>query len=85
MQRILGDDARRDAHVLSVSAIIEEQVFAKILLVALAEVALPARRRVDRHDAIASGLNPVTPIAHLGDAPRPVHSSNSAGGWIINA
>ena len=50
---VLGDDARRDANVLGIGAIVEEQIVAEVFLVARAEVALAAGRGVERDDAIA--------------------------------
>jgi hypothetical protein len=53
IKRILGHDARRDADVFGVSAVIEEQVFTKVFLFADAPEASPARRRIQRHHAHA--------------------------------
>ncbi len=53
MQRVLGDDARRDANEFRISAVVEEQIVAKVFLTALAKVALAAWRRVERHYAVA--------------------------------
>jgi hypothetical protein len=50
---VSGDDFGRDAYVFRVGAVIEEELFAEILLGALAKIAVTARRRIDRHDAIA--------------------------------
>jgi hypothetical protein len=52
MQGVFGDDARRNADELGVGAIIEEQVVAKILLSAFAEIALTAGGGVERDDAV---------------------------------
>ena len=53
LERIFGDDPRWNANELSVSAVVKEQVVAKILLPSLAKVALPAGRGVERHNTIA--------------------------------
>jgi len=52
---VLLDDARGDADVFGIGSVVEEQIFAEILLAALAEVALAAGRGVDGHDSIADG------------------------------
>ena len=57
-QRVLGDDARRNLDELGVGAVVEEQIVAKVLLPARAEVALAARRGVERHHAVARQQNP---------------------------
>ena len=53
MKRILGHDARGNADELGVSAVVEEQVVAEILLAARAKVALAAGRGIERHHAVA--------------------------------
>ncbi len=52
-ERVLGDDALGNADELGVSAVVEEQIVAEILLAAQAEIALAARRGVERDDAVA--------------------------------
>src|SRR5579862_2407257 len=52
-QKVLFDDPARDADVLGVGAIIEEQVFAKVRLPLLTEKAGAARRGIRRDDAHA--------------------------------
>ncbi len=47
------DDARRDANVLGIRAVVKEQIFAEIGLLVLTVEASPARRGVGRDDAIA--------------------------------
>ncbi len=48
-ERVLGHDAGRDADVLGVSAVVEEQVLAQVFLFADAPEAGSARRRIQRH------------------------------------
>jgi hypothetical protein len=52
-ERVLGDDAGGDADELGISAVVEEQVVAEILLPALAEIALAAGRRIESDNATA--------------------------------
>ena len=66
MQRVLGDDARRNANELGIGAVVEEQIVAEIFLAALAEVALAAGRGVERDDAVAG-----SEIRRLPRRPRP--------------
>ena len=54
-QRVLLHDARGDAHVLGVGAVVEEQVFAEVLLAVPAEEAVVAGRGVHGDDAVADG------------------------------
>ena len=63
-ERVLGDDARRNANEFGIGAVVEQQVVAEVLLAALAEVALPAGRGVERHDAVA-GRKSVDSLAGL--------------------
>ena len=65
-QRVLGDDARRDADELGVGTVVEEQIVAEILLAALAEIALAAGSGVERHHAVA-GSETVNSLAGLDD------------------
>src|SRR6516162_2436109 len=48
-QSVLRHNARRDTDKLRVCAVIEKQVIAQILLSVLAEVAISARRRIQRN------------------------------------
>ena len=66
------DDARGNANVLRVRAVVEEQVFAEILQPAAAEIALFARRRVGSDHALAHGK--------IGDALA--HGDNVAGQFM---
>ncbi len=52
---VFFDDARGDADVLGVGAVVEEQVVAEVLLVVAAEEAGVAGRGVEREDAVADG------------------------------
>src|SRR5947207_9687057 len=54
-ERVLGNDAGRDADELCICAVVEEQVVAEILLTTLAEVALAAGGGIQRHHAAAVG------------------------------
>ena len=46
------DDARRNADVLGIGAVVEQQVFAQVLQTAAAEEAFFARRGIGRHHAL---------------------------------
>ena len=48
-QSILLDNARRNPNVLGISAIVKEQIFAEVLLLALAPETFAARRGIQRH------------------------------------
>src|SRR5215472_4121214 len=48
-EHVFHGDAARNAHVLGISAIVEEQIVAKILLATAAVVATQARRGIRRH------------------------------------
>jgi hypothetical protein len=52
-QRVLLHDARRDAHVLGVGAVVEEQVLAEVLLSVTAEETVVAGGGVERQHAVA--------------------------------
>ena len=52
-ESVLRDDARGNLDELRIGAVVEDQIVAKILLAAQAEVALAAGRGVERDDAIA--------------------------------
>ena len=82
-KRVFGDDARGNADVLGVCAVVEEQIVAEIFLVAQAEVADAARRGVERHDVIArSKLGDI--FAGLTTVPA-ISWPKSAGGTIMRA
>jgi hypothetical protein len=51
--QVAGHEARGQADVLTVGAVDEEQVLAEVGAPCAAEPALPARRRVGRHDPVA--------------------------------
>ena len=51
--RVALDDARRDADILRVGAVVEQQVLAEILQTALAEITFLAGRGIRRHHALA--------------------------------
>ena len=53
VQRVFGDDARRNADELSIGAVVEEQIVTEIFLPMLAEVALAAGCGVERHHTAA--------------------------------
>ncbi len=53
LQQVLADDAPRDAHVLGVGAVVEEQVLAEIAAILAAKQADAAGSGVGRHDARA--------------------------------
>jgi hypothetical protein len=54
-QRILGHNARRNADELRISAVVEEQIVAQVLLAMRAEITLPAGCGVQRDYAVAGG------------------------------
>ena len=51
-QCVFSHDPGRDPDVFSVGSVVEQQIFAKVLLTAEAEEASIARRRIQRNDAI---------------------------------
>jgi hypothetical protein len=53
VQRVAGDDFGGDADEFGIGSVVEEEIFAEILLGALAEIALAAGGRVDRDDTVA--------------------------------
>jgi hypothetical protein len=65
-ERVLGDNAGRNADELGISAVVEEQVVAEILLPALAEVALAAGSRIESDNATAVG-KALDPLPRLDD------------------
>jgi hypothetical protein len=53
--RVAFDDARRNADVLGVCAVIEQQILAEVLEATAAEETLVARGGIRRHDPITNG------------------------------
>jgi hypothetical protein len=78
-----GDDPIRDADVLGVRPIVEQQVFAQVFLAALAVVTDAAGRRIRGDDALSTWKSETSlPTA----ATSPASSwPNNAGGRIIFA
>ncbi len=52
-ERVLGDDAFGNLDEFGISAVVEEQIVAKIFLATQAKVALAARSGVERHNPVA--------------------------------
>ena len=69
VQRVLGHDARGNANELGISAVVEEQVVAEVLLAARTEIALSAGGGVERHHAVA-GSKTRDSLAGLDDGSR---------------
>ena len=81
--QIFLDYAARNANVLSIGAVVEQQIVAEILLVAPAVKASATRRRIGRHDAHAR-LKPFDASSYFDNLPGQLMSeqrgrSNHAG------
>ena len=64
-----SDDPRRNADVLGVGAVVEQQIVAQVLLAAAAIEALAAGSRIGRHHPLAD-LESLHVLAHRDDIAR---------------